>query len=140
MTGLYNAPFGSSENPYFAFDLHLPGQVVETSGTIKGPDHVLWRFTGERSFPDGYVMQARSIEIDLQGQKRILGRVAITDNEQAESYIELLDPDGRLRDAVRKVHASGDLKPLLDDQPGSAAEQERLKRLRQVLGLAASVP
>ena len=82
----------------------------------------------------------RSIEIDLQGQKRILGRVAITDNEQAESYIELLDPDGRLRDAVRKVHASGDLKPLLDDRPGSAAEQERLKRLRQVLGLAAFVP
>jgi len=70
----------------------------------------------------------------------ITGRVARTDDEQAESYIELLDPDGRLRDAVRKVHASGDLKPLLDDRPGSAAEQERLKRLRQVLGLAASVP
>ncbi|MGZ3486593.1 MAG: hypothetical protein ACXVBY_06970 [Isosphaeraceae bacterium] len=58
----------------------------------------------------------------------ITGRVARTDDEQAESYIELLDPDGRLRDAVRKVHASGDLKPLLDDQPGSAAEQERLKK------------
>jgi hypothetical protein len=89
MTGLYNAPFGPSDNPFFAFDLHLPGQVVESSGTIKGLDHVLWRFTGDRSFPDGYVMQARSFEIDLQGQKRILGRVAITDNEQAESYIEI---------------------------------------------------
>ena len=77
---------------------------------------------------------------DQGEKKRILGRVAITDIEQAESYIELLDPDGRLLDAIRKVHASGDLKPLLDDQPGSAAEQERLKRLRQVLGLAAAVP
>lgn len=32
----------------------------------------------------------------------ITGRVAITDDEQAKSYIELLDPDSRLRDAVRK--------------------------------------
>jgi hypothetical protein len=142
MTGPFNAPFGlfANRNPLFAFDLHLPGQIVESSGTIEGPDHVRWRFTGDRSFPDGYVMQARSIEIDLQGQKRILGRVAITDIEQAESYSKLLDQDGRLLEAIRKVRASGDLRPLLDDRPGSAAEQERLKRLRQVLGLAAAVP
>jgi len=140
MTGPYNAPFDPSQNPLFAFDLHLPGQVVESTGTIQGPDHVLWRFTGDRSFPDGYVMQARSIEIDLQGQKRILGRVAITDNEQARSYIAILDSDGHLLEAVRKVHAAGDLKPLLDDRQGSAQEKERLKRLRQVLGLPAPVP
>jgi hypothetical protein len=140
MTGPYIAPFGPSDNPCFAFDLHLPGQVVESSGTIEGLDHVFWRFTGDRSFPDGYVMQARSIEIDLQEQKRILGRVAITDNEQAGSYMEILDADGRLLEAIRKVHASGDLNPLLDDRPGSAADKQRLKRLRQVLGLAAPVP
>jgi len=142
MTGPYNAPidFLGNKSPQFAFDLHLPGQVVESTGTIQGADHVLWRFTGDRSFPDGYVMQARSIEVDLQGQKRILGRAAITDNEQARSYIEILDSDGRLLEAVGKLHASGDLKPLRDDRPGSSEEKERLKRLRQVLGLAAPVP
>ena len=62
MTGLYNAPFGlfANQNPIFAFDLHLPGQVVESSGIVEGPDHVRWRFTGDRSFPDGYVMQAQA--------------------------------------------------------------------------------
>ncbi len=142
MTGPFNAPFGlfANQTPLFAFDLHLPGQVVETSGTIAGPDHARWRFSGDQSFPDGYVMQARRIEIDLQGQRRILGRVAITDNEQARSYIEILDSDGHLLEAVRKMHASGGLKPLLDDRPGSSEEKERLKRLRQVLGLAAPVP
>lgn len=136
MMGLYNALLGSSQNPLFAFDLHLPGEVVSTSGTIEGPDHVRWRFTGDRSFPDGFVMQARSIEIKIQEQKRILGRVAIDDKEQAESYIELLDQDGRLLEAVRRVHASGDLKPLLDDPSGSAEERARWNRLRLVLGVA----
>ena len=86
-----------------------------------------------------YCPIARPLRIKAK-RTRILGRVAITDIEQAELYIEILDSDGRLLEAIRKVHASGDLKPLLDDRPGSAAEKERLKRLRQVLGLAAAVP
>ena len=69
MTGLYNAPFGPFDNPLFAFDLHLPGQVVESSGTIKGLDHVLWRFTGDRSFPDGYVMQAPASRSISRGRR-----------------------------------------------------------------------
>lgn len=72
MTGHYNATFGlfGNENPIFAFDLHLPGQLVETSGTIKGPDHVLWRFTGDQSYPDGYVMKARSSRSIFRGRRR----------------------------------------------------------------------
>ena len=44
------------------------------------------------------------VDADLRGiaPAAITGRVAITDDEQAESSIGLLDPDGRLRDAVRK--------------------------------------
>jgi hypothetical protein len=141
MTGLYNAQFLlQPPPPCFAFDLHLPGQVVETSGTVERQNQVHWRFTGDQSYPDGYVMNARSLEIDVPGQTKILGRVAITDNEQARSYIAILDLDGHLLETVRKVHAAGDLQPLLDDRPGSAQEKERLKRLRQVLGLAAPVP
>jgi hypothetical protein len=66
MTGPYNSPIDRSASPCFAFDLHLPGQVVETNGTLEGPGRVRWRFTGDQSFPDGYVMQARSIEINFQ--------------------------------------------------------------------------
>jgi len=142
MTGLYNAWFGILGNrpPFFAFDLHLPGRVVESTGTLQGPDHVLWRFSGDHSFPDGYIMKARSIEIDLEGQKRILGHIAITDNEQASLYIAILASDGHLLEAIREVCASGGVEPLLDDRPGSSQEKERLKSLRHVLGLAAAVP
>jgi hypothetical protein len=64
----------------------------------------------------------------------------IDDTDKAESYIEILNPDGRLLETIRKVHASGDLKPLLDDRQASVEEQGRLKRLRHVLGLAPPVP
>ncbi len=49
MTGLYNAPFGlfANQDPSFVFDLHLPGQVVDSNGTIADPDHVRWKFTGD---------------------------------------------------------------------------------------------
>ncbi len=136
MTGFYNAPFAWSQTPRFAFDLRMPGQVVAASGTVDVPDHVRWRFSGDRSFPDGFVMQARSLEIDLEEQKRILGREAITATEEAKSYVELLEEDGHLLDAMRAVRAAGNLDPLLNEQPRTAEGQSRLQRLRAMLGPA----
>ena len=140
MTGPYNAPLLLQPSPRFVFDLCLPGQVVETSGTVERQNHVSWRFTGDQSFPDGYVMNARSLEIDVARQTKVLGRVAITDYEQARSYIEILASDAHLLEVALKLHASGDLKPLMDDQPPSSQEKERLKSLKHLLGLAAPSP
>jgi hypothetical protein len=86
MTGPFNPPFDWSRGPVFVFDLHLPGQVVESNGTFERPDHVRWRFTGDQSFPDGYVMRARSIEIILQRQRKKLGRAPMSDIKQAQAY------------------------------------------------------
>ena len=133
MIGFYNAPFGASQTPRFAFDLRMPGEVVAASGTVDGPDHVRWRYSGDRSFPDGFVMQARSLEFDLEEQKRILGREAITGTEQAESYVELLQQDAHLLDVMRTVRAAGNLNPLLNEQPRTAEGQSRLQRLKAML-------
>ncbi len=140
MTGFYNAPFGAADNPGFAFDLHLPGQIIECNGIIEGPDHARWRFTGDRSFPDGYTMQARSIEIDFERQKKVLGHSAITEIEQAESYIELLDQDAPVLELIRKVHSTDGLKPLLNGQPRSAEQQRRLQQVKALLGLTSPRP
>ena len=76
MTGLYNGPFlmFPPGPPQFAFELGLPGLIVETNGNLNGPGRASWKFSGDESFPSGYVMTARSVEIDLAGWTRRLTR------------------------------------------------------------------
>ena len=40
-----------------------------------GPGQAGWKFSGDESFPGGYVMTARSLEIDLAGLTRRLGQL-----------------------------------------------------------------
>jgi hypothetical protein len=136
--GLYNNPIGFSGagNPKFEFALRLPGEIVATSGSVDAPDRTSWKFTGDRSFPDGYVMQARSLEIDRQAQQRILGRVSLTDRDQAEDYVQTLNEDRLLREAIGQVHQTGQLRRLAEYVPKSDQDRSRLARLRRLLGLA----
>ncbi len=92
MTGPYNLPLSlfASGDPLFVFDLRLPGTIAETTGLIAGPDHARWRFKGDQSFPAGFVMDARSFEIDSDGQRKILGHVPINDPNQVPAYVEPL--------------------------------------------------
>lgn len=137
MTGLYGIPLGSAaSNPEFAFALRLPGEIVETNGKTQGRDRVRWRFTGDRSFPDGYAMTARSLEIDEVGQRRVLGHVAINDRASAGALIEILMRDGRLLEAVRQARNEGRSAPLRDFQPGSDAERDQVARLGKLLELS----
>ena len=62
-----------------------------------------WKFAGERLFPNGYEMKARSIEIDRDGQKKILGRVVIDDETNAMEFMEIVGAEGPLLEAVRKL-------------------------------------
>ena len=97
MTGLYWLLPGSAASiPEFAFALRLPGEIVETNGMPHGRDQARWQFTGDRSFPDGYTMTARSLEIDEEGQRNVLGRVPIGDRASAEALLKILDREGPL--------------------------------------------
>jgi hypothetical protein len=137
MTGPYNFPFMifASQCPRFAAALQLPGELVETNGSIDAPDRTSWKFRGDRSFPAGYAMKARSLEIDVELQKRALGKVLIGDRFRAESYVELVGSSDALREALRAARQTGSLEKLRDLKPKSTEEAARLARLRQMLAL-----
>jgi hypothetical protein len=91
------------------------------------------KFTGERIFPDGYEMKARSLVIDRDGQKKTLGRVAIDDEEKALEFVELVGDDGPLLEAVRKLKQTGD-RGALDEQKFQSSERiQPATRLRERL-------
>jgi hypothetical protein len=135
MTGPYNHPFAffGQRSPRFALDLRLPGELIETNGTIEGPDRTGWKFTADQSFPDGFAMKARSLEIDFDAQRKLLGRVAIADRFGAEAFRELLRENDFLLQVVRKVRETGDLKPLRELQPKAFQERRQAARLKEML-------
>src|SRR5205823_4375169 len=110
MAGLYSPLrfLFSGGPPEYEFAIVLPGELVETNGTGTNAGRTRWRFTGERLFPDGYEMKARSILIDRDGQKKVLGRVVIDDETRAMEFMELAGAEGPLLEAVRKLRQTGD--------------------------------
>ncbi len=136
MFGLYGHPLGisGSGNPALSCSITLPGEIVESNGTIAGVATTRWCFSGDRSFPGGYTMEARSLEIDRASQERILGRIAIKDRDQALALVRELDSSETIREAMGKLRASGSRRPLDDLRLSDAAERERLTRVRRILG------
>ena len=63
--GVYRIPFPVAifgTTRHFDVSLKLPGEVVETNGTIRGGGEVVWRFDAVEAFPTGYPMSCRSLE------------------------------------------------------------------------------
>jgi hypothetical protein len=129
MTGLYLVDLG----PHFEFVLHLPGELVETNGTGTRAGRTRWEFVGSEAFPDGYEMKARSLFIDVEAQKKILGHVAIDCETKAFEYIELAGEDGPVLEALRKLHQTGDRGGLRQVQTRSFQESLRARKLRKML-------
>jgi hypothetical protein len=135
MMGLHGFPLGLlfRWRPRFDFALQLPGELVESNGTVFRNGRTRWKFAAEEIFPDGYEMKARSLVIDRDGQKKALGRVAIDDEEEALEFVELVGNDAQLLAAVRKLKESGD-RGALDERNFQSSERiERAKRLREML-------
>jgi hypothetical protein len=133
--GLYAYPLGLlfPWRPRFDFALQLPGELIESNGTVFRNGRTRWKFAGEQIFPDGYQMKARSLVIDRDGQKNTLGRVAIDDEEKALEFVELVGDDAAVLEAVRKLKQAGD-RGALDERTFQSSERiERVKRLREML-------
>ncbi len=133
--GLYGYPLGFlfRWRPQFDFALQLPGELIESNGTVFRNGRTRWKFAGEQIFPDGYEMKARSLVIDRDGQKKALGRVAIDDEQKALEFIELVGDDAPLLEAVRKLRQIGD-RGVLDERKFQSSERmERVERLREML-------
>jgi hypothetical protein len=135
MTGLYDplAFLFMGGPPQYEFALRFPGELIETNGTILGAGQTRWKFSADQMFPDGYEMKARSLAIDREGQKRVLGRVAIGDVEKALEFLDLIGDDESLLDAVRKVRETGDRSGLKDEKSRSSEQNQCARRLRELL-------
>ena len=136
MTGHYHGPLAflfEGGPPRFEFGLQLPGRLIETNGRLAAENRVSWRFTGNEMYPDGYTMRARSIVLDIDGQKKILGRAVITDRAKALAFIDLVGDEGPLLEAVQRVKKTGKVEPLDEVNPRSAGEEQRAARLREML-------
>ena len=110
MVGLYAFPFSGA--PEYEFTVRLPGELVETNGTGNKGGRTRWKFDTGDLFPDGFEMKARSIVIDRDGQKKVLGRMVIDDETRAIEFMELAGGEGTLLEAVRKVRQTGDRNAL----------------------------
>ena len=78
-------------------------------------------------------MKAHSFLIDRDAQKKVLGRVVIDDETGAIKFIELTARGGRLLEAVRKLHDTGDRNVLLQAKTRSYDESVRLLMLQDTL-------
>ena len=109
MVGLYSFRFLLSGGaPEFEFAMRIPGDLIETNGTGTKNGRTRWKFTGDQLFPNGYEMKARSIEIDRDAQKKVLGRVAFDDETKAMQFMEVVGREGPLLEAVRNFRQTGD--------------------------------
>ncbi len=125
--GLFTGP------PEYEFALVLPGDLVETNGVGTKAGQTRWKFTGSGLFPDGFAMKARSILIDRDAQKKLLGRVAIDDEPKALDFMESVGRAGPLLEAVRTYRQTGDRNALRNVKTRTIDEGVRVKNVRKML-------
>jgi len=119
--------------PEYEFAIVLPGDLVETNGTGTKAGRTRWKFTGAGLFPDGYEMRARSILIDRDAQKKLLGRVAIDHELQALDFMEAVGQEGPLLEGVREYRRTGDRNALRQVKTRTVDESVRALTIRKIL-------
>jgi hypothetical protein len=112
----------------FQFTMQVPGQVVETNGTLLSENKVQWRFKHHQAFPFGYVMHCRSLEPQLDIQQRLLQGQPLQGRQTMLRFVTLLQSDGRLHDAMSQSIRQGNLLPLQELQQTMQGEQPSQSR------------
>ncbi len=135
ITGLYNVPFSSSFSGSFQYEfvVRMPGEVVDTNATSRKDQRLLWKFDSDQLFPDGYEMNARSIAVDIDAQKKALGHVAIDTRTKALEFIAIVGAEGPLLEAVRAVGRGGDPQALTRIKTRTSGESKRAADLARML-------
>ena len=123
------------EPEHFEFSLELPGRLAETNGLIEGPSRCLWRFSAGDTYPSGYRMTARSVVINPDAQRKLLGHIPVSTVPQAVRYIDLVGRDGPLLETVRQAFATGSLDGLSELRSSNVADGRRLRELRRLFGV-----
>jgi hypothetical protein len=117
----------------FEFSLRMPGRMIETNGVLLEDGATQWKFDSSQTYPGGYEMGARSLEIDAEIQRKVLGRVVIAGTAEALKFIDLVGRKGRILYVVRSAFQTGNLAPLRDLKAESPEELKRLNAVRSML-------
>jgi hypothetical protein len=78
-------------------------------------------------------LKARSIVIDRDGQKKLLGRVAIDDELGASEFMEAVGREGPLLEGVREYVRTGDRNVIRGVKTRTPEESVRARTIRKVL-------
>jgi hypothetical protein len=125
--GLYNPfQFFMRGAPAFEFKLAAPGPVIETNGMLTATNQVRWSFGPELLFPDGHAMTARAVELNIEGQRKSLGRVIVADAAGAVELIELVSDDENLLRGVCEAYRRGSVDEMI---PMPYGKRRRLNEL-----------
>ncbi len=135
ITGLYSTLgfLFSGGPPEYEFTMVLPGELIESNATRTKAGRIHWKFGGGQLFPDGFGMDARSIFIDRDGQRKVLGRVVIDDETKAIEFMEIVGDEGPFLEAVRKLRQTGDRNALREVKTSSFDEALRARKLQDLL-------
>lgn len=111
MVGLH-AGFPFSSPRAFEYLMKVPGEVVETTGTLLSENEVRWKFDNTDVRPYGYVIRCRSLEAKPELELRVFGERRLDTREAMLRFVDMAGKDKLLRDALRASAAAGSAQPL----------------------------
>jgi hypothetical protein len=99
------------DHPDFRFDLRLPGEIVESNGSIIARDRTRWRFLSVEAYPFGYSMKCRSLELDAKMMK-LIKEQPLPDRDVMIRYVRLVQGEDSLIKVLRDCRDRESLDPL----------------------------
>ncbi|MBI3837708.1 MAG: hypothetical protein HY288_07215 [Planctomycetia bacterium] len=111
----------------FHYTLETPGPIVETNGALLSDHRVRWTFEATDAFPLGYAMECRSLTIQSELEKELLGRSVFENRETVLQFVNLVRSSDALRETLRDCAAAHGMAPLYKARdksaPASTADQ-----------------
>jgi len=92
--------------------MKLPGEIVETNGTLGEEGFLSWSFSDEDIWPTGYQMTARSLLAVKKPQASSLNQSKLNSQSQLLTYFRLVSSDPELKETVENCLAYNSLHHL----------------------------
>ncbi|REK17191.1 MAG: hypothetical protein DWQ37_06900 [Planctomycetota bacterium] len=98
----------------FHYVLEMPGDIIETNGTLLSDRRVRWTFTGMQAYPFGHRMACRSLSVQRDLVRELCGADVLDDRAAALRFVNLVQSDDALREALAACVEQRSLQPLSD--------------------------
>ncbi|HSW46915.1 MAG TPA: hypothetical protein VLM89_15240, partial [Phycisphaerae bacterium] len=127
-------PVVKPDNREFSYELETVGPILETNGRRIADNKVRWTFSVADLWPNGYRMTATAVRWNREAERKLFGRVVLTDVEVVLMVREAVTRHENVRNALKQSIEKGNLGPL--QTLGAAGEADEHKAARDILKLA----